>query len=60
MASVMRQPASTVAPVLQAKQILTFAFVLLDLKVIIVKKVSGCWDAFLSLCVLFSVQRVFH
>lgn len=60
MASVMRQPASTVGPVLQAKQILIFAFVLLDLKVIIARKVSGCWDASLSLCELLSVQCVFH
>lgn len=60
MASVMRQPASTVAPVLQAKQILIFAFALLDLKVIIARKVSGCWDATISLCVFFSVQCVFH
>lgn len=60
MAFVMRQPASTVAPVLQAKQILIFAFARLDLKVIIVRKVSGCWDATISSCVFFSVQCVFH
>lgn len=60
MASVMRQPASTVAPVLQAKQTLTFAFVLLDLKVIIARRVSGYWDVSISLHVLFSVGCVFH
>lgn len=55
MASVTRHPASTVEPVLQAKQIHTFAFALLDLKVIIVKKVRGRWAAYISLYVLFSV-----
>ena len=59
-ASVTRHPASTAVPVLQAKQIHTFAFALLDLKVIIAKKVRGCWAAYISLYVLFSVRCVFH
>lgn len=57
MASVMRQPASTVAPVLQAKQTLTFAFVLWDLKAIIARKVSRHWDA--SIFLLYLVFDVF-
>lgn len=59
-ASVMRHHASTVVPVLRAKQIHTFAFALLDLKAIIVKKVRGCWAAYISLFVLFSTQCVLH
>ena len=60
MASVTRPPASTVVPVLRAKRIHTFAFVLLDLKVITVKKVRGFWAADISLYVLVIVKCVFH
>lgn len=60
MASVMRRRASTVALVLRAKQIHTFAFAPSDLEVIIAKKVRGYLAASISLYVLFSVQRVFH
>lgn len=60
MASVMRLPVSTVVPALRAKRIHTFAFALSDLKVIIVKKVRGCWAAYISLFLLVSVECALH
>lgn len=58
MASVTRRPASTVVPVLRAKQIHTFAFALLDLKVIIVKKVRNA-GLLIFLCTCYLVFNMF-